>query len=310
MIYVFALNPAIDYHMSLNELVFGETNRSISESYRIGGKGINVALVLNNLGTESDVLGYEGGFTGAYIKSELARYPHITDRMIHIDGDSRINVKLKQSVETEINALGPSITEVNLKSLHKLIDSFIQDDIVVLNGSLGKDMPSDWYLQLARILNERGIQYVLDIASPIVKDICSHHPLLLKPNHDELEIIFGASIEGMDSLIEHGQKLIELGAQNVIVSMGAEGSLLITKDKVYQASNPPGKLVDTVGAGDSMIAGFLYEFTQGKPIEDCYKTAIAAGSGTAYSEGLTNKEMIMTLLSHITLREKGASNEN
>lgn len=310
VIYVFSLNPAIDYHIEVDDLVLGSTNRSLNEYYQIGGKGINVAVVLNNLATPSTILGFEAGFTGAFIKKELAQYPYLVDRMISVEGISRINVKLKETLETELNAQGPLINSESMGLMDQMIDEISSADVVVLNGSLAKGMPSDWYLQIAKRLHDKDIDYVLDIATPIVKEVCQYHPLLLKPNQAELELIFDTTIDTQDDMIHYGQQLVQLGAQHVLVSMGGEGSLLLTKDKVYQGSNPKGRVINTVGAGDSMIAGFLVEYTQGKPLIDVYTTAIAAGSGTAYSNHLVIKELIDELRHDIKIIEKGDNHDH
>lgn len=305
MIYVFALNPSIDYHMEVNDITFGETNRSTKESYVIGGKGVNVALVLEALGTQSTILGFEAGFTGQYIKDELSQHRLIQEHLIHTNGNSRINVKLKQVAETEINASGPLVPNDHINKLEMYRDKLTKDDVVVLNGSLAKGMDEDWYLHEAKKLSEQGIPFILDIATPKMIDICQYRPLLVKPNQDELEMIFETEIKGESELIHFAQKLIMYGAQHVLLSLGAKGSMLIVEDTIYQASNPEGKVLGTVGAGDSMIAGFLYEFTQGRGLETAYRTAVAAGSGTAYSMYLTDKAMVEKLRKEIIINKTG-----
>lgn len=303
MIYLFALNPAVDYHMDLGLISFGETNRSNKESFVIGGKGINVAMVLETLATPSTLLGFQGGFTGSFIKEELAKHPAIFDSLIAIDGNSRINVKLKQDLETEINAVGPLVSNSDIHALESKLNNLNGDDIVVMNGSLAHGMNPDWYLDQAKLLSAKGIPFILDIATPKMLDICQYKPILVKPNRDELEMIFETEIHDEVELISYGKKLLNKGAQHVLISLGADGSLLLHEDKVLKALNPPGQVVGTVGAGDSMIAGFIYEFLQHRGLVEILKTAVAAGSGTAYSEFLVDHKMITQLRNQITITE-------
>lgn len=305
MIYILALNPSIDYHMNVEHIEFGITNRSSSESYTIGGKGINVSIMLEHLEMQSHLLGYVGGFTGAYLKDQLKAYSLISDDLITTPGTTRINVKLKGELETEINAGGPLIEDHEKDKLMKQLETVKGDDLVIMSGSLAQGFPKDWYLEMAQYWHERMIPYIVDIASPLVLKIAPFKPLLLKPNRDELEIIFGVKINSYDEIIQYGQKLIELGAQNVLVSLGSEGSVLITPNEVLKANVPQGKVINTVGAGDSMIAAFSYAHTQNLPIIEGYRLAVAAASATAYSDTLGSHTSINTLLPSITIEKTG-----
>lgn len=305
MIYTFALNPSIDYHLELNELEFGATNRSNTEYYQIGGKGINVAIVLNNLNTQSTLLGFVGGFTGEYIRKELKHYKHIKDAMISVSGTSRINIKMKQEVETEVNAQGPVIDSESYMKLWDVINKMTPDDFVVLSGSLAAGMPKDWYVQVAQRLAEKKVPFIVDIANSLVLELCQYGPFLLKPNRDELGMIFNTTINSEEDVIYYAQQLIEKGAQQILVSLGSQGSMLISKTGIMKAANPDGKVINTVGAGDSMIAGFIHATMNHHSLEEAYRYAVAAGSGTAYSSHLADQAMIESLQTKIKIDTKG-----
>ena len=303
MIYILSLNPSIDYHMQIDDLILGETNRSIKETMLIGGKGINVASLLNELETKSTLVGFIGGDTGNFIVRQLNTYPYITNAMIQTQENTRINVKLKGSVETEINGKGSPVSQKNIDDLELFFGDIKEDDLVVITGKVAEGMPEKWYTKLAHLVNKKKAELVVDIASQELLDICEAKPLLIKPNISELEQIFNQTIKTDEDIVLYARKLIDKGAKHCIVSLGSKGSMLITKDKVLKASVPKGKLVSSVGAGDSMVAGFIYQYKQNKNIKDAYRFASASGSATAYSEALGSKEKILTLLKEIEIGE-------
>lgn len=306
MIYIVSLNPSIDYHMEVDSLKIGETNRSHKERIQIGGKGINVSIILNNLKQESTLLGFLGGFTGHYIKDHLKGYDYVSDQILETPATTRINIKLKTTAETEVNAEGEQVPLELITELENQLKQVTPNDLVIMSGSLASGMEADWYLKMAKDLESRQIPYIVDIANSLVLDIAKHQPLLLKPNRDELEAIFNVSIDTDEELIQYGKKLIELGAQHVIVSLGGQGSLFLTKDDVYRAQNPQGKVIHTVGAGDSMIGGFTQAWVNHQSPVQCYQQAVAAGSGTAYSETLADSEIIHRLTQEVKVEKQGA----
>ncbi len=299
MIYVLSLNPSIDYHMEVPVLEIGETNRSKQDKMQVGGKGINVATLLNNLQRESTLIGFVGGQTGLFINQELDAYPYIHNATLYTNQNTRINVKIKGQVETEINGSGQDILQVNLESLQRQIDKIDGDDIVVITGSLAKGMPLDWYTQLAAEVFKKGAVLVVDIATKELLDICQYNPLLVKPNIEELELIFEQEMDTEAKIIFYAKKLIEMGAQNCIVSLGNQGSFLVNKTAIYKGNIPNGKLINSVGAGDSMVAGFIDAFEKTKDVQESYRYAIAASSATAYTDHIAKKETIETLLPQI-----------
>lgn len=303
MIYVLSLNPSIDYHMEVDSLLLGETNRSHKEILQIGGKGINVATLLNNLNTHTVLLGFVGGEMGSFITHRLDKLEFIHNAMIQTEHNTRINVKVKGQTETEINGSGEPITNKELKLLYNKLTAIEKGQTIIMSGSLAKGMDANWYLELAKMMHEKEVEFVVDIATKSLLDICQYKPLLIKPNLHELEIIFETTIENVEDCIPFGQKLIALGAQNCIISLGDKGSYLITQDKVFKAGIPEGKLINSVGAGDSMVAGFVDAYIKDKDIKDVYQFAVAASSATAYSEHIADKDTIESLIDKVKIGE-------
>lgn len=301
MIYTVTLNPAVDYMMRVPELILGKTNRSEGDYYRIGGKGITVSMVLSNLEQHSKALGYLGGFTGIFCHDQIKQYPHIEDAFFEAPITTRVCLKIKGDIETEINGQGEVISQEKIEELETFLRVLTKDDIVVLSGSLAPGFPKDWYVQIAKKLDENNIQYVVDIATKRMLDIVEYHPLLVKPNEAELGDIFDTKITGVEDCIEKAKELVSMGAKHVIVSRGGSGSILATKDGVWEATVPKRKVIDTVGAGDSMVAGFIYGIEQFNDAEKALIYGSACGSATAFSIGLAEKKEVEELLSQITI---------
>lgn len=307
MIYTVTLNPSIDYIMHVSKMNLGKTNRSTSEQFYLGGKGINVSIILNELSQDSIALGFLGGFSGEYIEQELAKYQHIQSNFVLTNQPSRINVKLKGLNESEINGIGPTISPVDEQILTEIICNLSDAACVVLAGSVAQGMMSNWYTFIASVLHDKGIPFVVDIDSNELFDLLKYQPLLIKPNQDELESLFNTPCTN-ETVQELATELHCLGAKHVIVSRGALGAIMVSKEGVFCASNPPGKLVNSVGAGDSMVAGFVHGYLETNSALDAFKLSIACGSATAYLEHLGTKQKIYELIEQIEIRiEKGRS---
>jgi 1-phosphofructokinase len=300
MIYTLTLNPSIDYFVTVDELNLGETNRMEHESKAPGGKGINVSRVLTSLGIQNKALGFLGGFTGQYILDELQKEKIDTD-FVQVDGDTRINIKLRGNQETEINGNGPGISAEAMTRLSGQLDVLSEGDVLVLAGSIPPSMPSDFYEQIIKQLEDKGVKIVVDTTKEKLLNILKYNPFLIKPNHHELGELFDVSIESKEDAIPYGKKLVEMGAHNVIVSMGGKGTLYFTEQTAYFAPVPPGMLVNSVGAGDSVVAGFVAAFHNTGDTLESFRFGAAAGSATAYSSGFCTKETIDKLLNEIEI---------
>lgn len=304
MIYTLTLNPSLDYIVELDQVTLGNLNRTKNEAKFPGGKGINVSQVLKRLDINSKALGFIGGFTGDYIENYLETLQILTD-FVRINEDTRINVKLKSEKETEINAKGPNITKENFEALKTKIRQLTNKDILVLAGSIPSTMPASTYEELVRICNENGTKFVVDAEGELLKKVLPLQPFLIKPNHHELGDLFNTKITSCNEVIPYGKELIKQGAQNVIVSLAEKGAVLINKDMAIIATVPKGEVKSSVGAGDSMVAGFIATYEKTKSIEDAFRFSVAAGSATAFSIGLCTREKMESLLPQVTLDIKG-----
>jgi 1-phosphofructokinase len=302
MIYTLTLNPSVDYIVKLESFQLGELNRTVNEAKFPGGKGINVSRVLNQLGTNSKALGFVGGFTGAYIEQYLQKEKIETD-FVQVDEDTRINVKLKTGQESEINAKGPQITEQNFSMLKQKIIQLGTDDLLVLAGSIPASLPKSAYEELVKICSESGAHFVVDAEGDLLRKVLPYHPFLIKPNHHELGELFETSISNPEEVIPYAKKLVEMGAENVIVSLAGAGAVLINSDIALLAEVPKGEVKNSVGAGDSMVAGFLAAYVQTKNIEEAFRYSVASGSATAFSLGLCTKEMVEELLPQVQIKK-------
>lgn len=311
MIYTVTFNPAIDYIAEVNNIKMNEINRAISEKILAGGKGINVSTVLKSLGIESMVLGFIAGFTGNEIKRRVEEFGIKTDFVYIPDKFSRINVKLQSMVdgkvieETAINGEGPKISGKEINELMAKLENVKKDDFIVLAGSVSRNMPEDIYEKICSKVKEKGAKIVADATGKLLVNVLRHNPFLIKPNKHELEEIFQRQINTHEEVVEYAKKLQEMGAENVLISMDKDGAILITEDKKLLAlAAPKGKVVNSVGSGDSMVAGFITGYITYKDYEKALKMGIAAGSASAFSENLATKEEILEQLSNMEKGEK------
>lgn len=297
MIYTITFNPAIDYIMRLDGFKTGEVNRSRSEEIYFGGKGINVSAVLNELGIKSVALGFVAGFTGAALESGIKAQGIGTD-FVHLDsGITRINVKIKSGEESEINGQGPVITDSAVNELLCKLDSLKSGDILIIAGSVPSTLPQNIYESILKRLDNKGIRFVIDASKDLLVNTLKYKPFLIKPNNFELEEIFSVAIKSDDDVINYARKLRQMGAVNVLVSMAENGSVLVDeKDRVHKIGVCEGKIINSVGAGDSMVAGFIAGYIQSQNYDYALKLATACGGATAFSPGLAKKPLIDKLL--------------
>ena len=299
MIYTVTFSPAIDYVVDLNKFEIGEINRTQQEQAFPGGKGINVSLVLANLGKSSVATGFLGGFTGAFIKEELAKR-RISSGFIEVNGLTRINVKIRAGKETAINGQGPHITESDIEKLISQLEKLGKDDLLVISGTVPKTLPDNIYEMILERIKDNGVTVIVDATKEILLNTLKYHPLLVKPNKEELEEMFNVTIKSDEELIANASKLLEMGAKNVIVSLGGDGALLVGKGlKPVLSKAPQGKVVNTVGAGDSLVAGFISKYLDSYNIASAFKYGIATGSASAFSEYLATKEEVEALLKQL-----------
>ena len=295
MIFTVTFNPAIDYLMQVGDINFGKTNRSITEEIHFGGKGINVSAVLSELRVDTTALGFTAGFTGEALEKAVGEMGVKADFIRLKKGNTRINVKLKGNEETEINAAGPHIEEDELNHLFEKLESIKSGDTLVLAGSIPASLPKDIYEKIAEKLQNKGIRLVVDATGNLLLKVLKYKPFLIKPNRQELEEIIGKEIKTEDELISAANVLKEKGAENVLVSLGSEGAILLASNgKIYKQSAFKVKAINTVGSGDSMIAGFLAGCEKG--YEYALKLGAAAGAATAALPALATKEKIEEIL--------------
>ncbi|WP_160036198.1 1-phosphofructokinase [Paenibacillus sp. An7] len=302
MIYTVTLNPSIDYIVEVEQLQLGHLNRMKRDLKLPGGKGINVSRVLTQLGAENTAMGFLGGFTGEFIRDFLSKSTVASD-FVSISDDTRINVKLKHGDETEINGLGPAITNEEAQALVAKLSHLRKGDILVLSGSVPPSLGSDFYDRLIQVCKEAGADFVIDTTGEALLQALKDKPLLVKPNHHELAELFGVTIDTKEDLVKYGRKLLENGAKHVLISMAGEGALLITDNEVYHANVPAGKVKNSVGAGDSMIAGFIGTFALTGDVLKAFRTGVASGSATAFSDDLAVKEQIEALIPEVQINE-------
>ncbi len=304
MIYTTTLNPSIDYIMRIEELNSGGTNRAYYDNKIPGGKGTMVSKLLDNLNHPTTNIGFLGGFPGAFIVGCLQSMG-IAEKFTRIAGDTRINVKLKtdSNVETEINAKGPMITPPEIEAFFAVLDEVTSEDIVILSGSLPYSLPSDFYLQIIERIHPKGARFTIDTIGTTLLDSLKYKPLLIKPNQHELGDIFGQNLMTPEEIYPYGKKCVELGAENVIVSMGAAGAMFFDPETGYYTPGVKGKLINSVGAGDSMIGGFIAGLLGGLTKAEAFRLAVASGSATAFSEDIGSKELIQELMQRIELQE-------
>lgn len=290
MIYTLTLSPSIDYFIEMDDLKIGEINRSKNEEYIPGGKGVNVSIVLNNLGVKTVATGFIGGFTGKYIKHELNDLG-VSNDFIEISGLSRINIKINSKQETAINGSGININEKNILELIEKLKDLDSEDILVLSGNVPSNLKKDIYARILENIDNKNIKVILDTTKDYLLPALKFNPFLVKPNIYELEEIFNTKINNNDEIVEYAKKLLDLGAKNVIVSLGKDGALLVgdrikpTFEKTFE-----GEFKNSVGSGDSLIAGFIYGYNKTNNIYRALKYGVYAGSASAYSKKLASKE--------------------
>ena len=302
MIYTLTLNPSIDYVLRIEQFDDGQTIRSKSEEKYPGGKGIMVSKLLKNLGAKSINIGFLGGFTGEFIKNKLEKLG-IDEEFTKISDDSRINVKLKYDTETEINAQGPQIKEEEIEDFLNYLDDLEEDDFVVISGSIPKSLGDDFYRVIVNLLEMNNVRFALDTSGKKLFKLSSYKPFLVKPNKDELSEIFEDKIDSDEKIVKYARKLIDQGAENVIVSLGKDGSMFVDNNIAYKAKPIEGKLINSVGSGDSMVAGYIYGYMKGLSKIDSYKLAIACGSATAFSPDIAEKNLIYQILEKVEVEE-------
>ena len=299
MVYTVTFNPAIDYVVHTGDMVLGQVNRSNAEEMYFGGKGINVSIVLKELGIESKALGFVAGFTGEAIEKGVSQMGVHTDFVKLEKGNSRINVKIKSAEETELNGQGPDIDDEAIAKLYEKLDKLTDGDTIILAGSIPNSLPSDIYERIIERLSDRKIKVVVDATKDLLMNVLKYKPFLIKPNNHELGEMFGVVLKTNDEIAEYAKKLQDMGAKNVLVSMAGDGALLLDENgKTHICGVCKGKVKNSVGAGDSMVAGFVAGSMDGD-YEYALKLGTATGGATAFSDGLATKEKISELLKQL-----------
>ena len=299
MVYTVTFNPAIDLVVSLNELAKGRINRCESEEMICGGKGINVSIVLSHLGIQSKALGFVAGFTGSAIEQWVEAEGVQSDFVRLKEGNTRINMKVKAAEETEINGQGPHIPEEAVEELFSKLDGLKEDDTLVLAGSIAGSLPDDIYEKILARLSDKKIKFVVDATKDLLLKVLKYKPFLIKPNNHELGEMFGVVLSSEEEITEYAKKLKDMGAVNVLVSMAGDGAILVDEyGKVHKCGVCKGKVVNSVGAGDSMVAGFIAGSEKGD-YEYALKLGTATGGATAFSKGLASREKIFELLKQL-----------
>lgn len=305
MVYTVTFNPSIDYIVNVNDFRLGMTNRTDGELFLPGGKGINVSTVLLNLGIDTVALGFTAGFTGAEIESMLKDMKVNTDFIRINKGVSRINFKLKSIDGTEVNGQGPDISEYDIELFMKKLDTIKNGDVLVLAGSIPKSLPDDIYEMILEKMNRKDIFTIVDATGKLLENSLKHKPFLIKPNRSELGEIFNKDIKCTDDIIYYAKKLQERGACNVLVSMGADGAMLVSENgHIYAAAAPEGILKNSVGSGDSMVAGFIAGWIYSGSYEESFKMGVAAGSASAFSEYLAKKDEIEDIYKRVSVLKR------
>ncbi len=303
MVYTVTFNPSLDYVVTVDDFKFGKTNRTTSELLLPGGKGINVSIVLSNLGVENTAIYYSAGFVGDEITRHISELGINADEIRISEGCSRINMKLKSVEGTEVNGMGPDISKADIERLYDKLDAIKSGDVLVLAGSIPATMPDSIYSDIMERLEGRGVKIIVDSTKERLTNVLRFSPFLIKPNSHELSEIFGVPLTTKERIIPYAKKLVELGAENVIVSMAGDGAVFASsKGDVFTMDVPEGHLVNGVGAGDSMVAGFLAGYLEKGDLHHAFKMGISAGSASAYSEYLATKEEIYALLEKVECR--------
>lgn len=308
MIYTCTLNPSLDYYMDFDKIESGKLNRSVSEHYEAGGKGINVSIVLNNLRIPSRALGFVGGFTRDFFMQHLQRYTYIEPNFTYIKDHTRINVKAFTHVETTLNARGPQVTEEEKRSMLRRVEKLNSYDILVLSGSC-PDNCFDMAEKMMEYCYENEVKIVLDTKPSTMLAFLKYKPLLVKPNLDELEEMFNGTIFTEQDIVRDAKKLVEMGAENCIVSLGGDGAILVNSTGAYKSNVVPGEVKNTIGAGDSVVAGFLMNYLRSQDLLQIFQYASACGSATALSHTLATREEVEAIVDQIVITKIEEENE-
>lgn len=298
MIYTITFNPSIDYIVRVKNFKAGEVNRVEMDQKYPGGKGINVSRVLKGFNIKSKALGFTGGFTGEYVKKFLENEGIETD-FINVNGDTRINVKLKSNEETEINGAGPNIEKEHLEKLINKVKNAKAGDFIILAGNVQSNLPRNVYTEIQKGCLDKEVKFIVDTTGEALVSTLEYKPFLVKPNTKELAEIFDVNITTREEALQYGQRLIQMGAQNVIISMAGEGALLVCSEGYYHASAPKGVVKNSVGAGDSMIGGFLADYSRNLNVVEAFRWAAASGSATAFSMDLCTKKDVENLINEV-----------
>lgn len=297
MIYTVTFNPSLDYIVSVRNFEEGSVNRASDEMILPGGKGINVSIVLNNLGMESHLLGFIAGFTGKEIERMVSNDGCISEFIKVDNGFSRINVKMRSEKESEINGIGPAISNSEMTQLLDKLDKLKEGDVLVLAGSIPASIPDTIYYDIMKMLSDRKIMIVVDATKDLLLNVLPLHPFLIKPNKQELAEMMNLENLSKEDIVKNAFELQKRGARNVLVSMAGEGAILVTEDgNVYSSAAHKGNVVNSVGAGDSMVAGFIYGYLKNKDYKEAFETGLCAGSASAFSQNLATKEQVEELL--------------
>lgn len=299
MIYTVTLNPSLDYVMALDEFEENTVNRSVKEHITPGGKGINVSRSLKSLGIDTVALGFTGGAIGAYLERYLIDEGINLD-FVPISSENRINVKLEYNYETEINATGPFISRENLDLLKKKLDKLRYGDFLVLSGSIGRGTPEDIYGEIMEYVKNKNVKVVVDTTGIPFLHTLKYRPYLVKPNLRELMEITGRDIKGRSEIIDAAKEILRMGAENVLVSLAEDGALFVNRDEVIMSHAPKGYVVTSVGAGDSMIAGFLFSIFRGESNVEALRSGVAAGSASVFSTNLVTPSVFEKLYEEVT----------
>jgi len=302
MIYTVTLNPSIDYIVRLDKVLIGSVNRMDSDDKFAGGKGINVSRVLKRLGIENTATGFIGGFTGKFITDTLEE-EGISSHFVEVEQDTRINVKIKADAETEINGPGPEISSQKLEELESFLSSLTSEDTVVFAGSGPKNLGNVVYKELIGLTRKTGAQVVCDFEGQTLLDSLEFEPLLVKPNNHELGDIFGVKLESLDQIESYAHQILAKGAQHVIISMAGDGALLVTQEDAYFANPIKGNVKNSVGAGDSMVAGFTGEFVRSGDVIQAFKWGVACGTATTFSDDLATADYIKEIYEKVEVEK-------
>lgn len=305
MIFTVTFNPSLDYVVGLDSFHEGEVNRSEWEHIFPGGKGINVSMVLKNLGIQNVALGFLGGFTGKEIQRRVNAFGCYSDFVKIKSGNSRINVKIKADKESEINGRGPDITKKELAKLFEKLEFIKNGDILVLAGSIPSTLPENTYENIMNHLENRGIKIVVDATGALLLKVVKEQPFLIKPNKHELGEIFGVTLKNREEIILYAKRLREMGAKNVLVSMAGDGAVLVDENEnIHEMPAPKGVVKNSVGAGDSMVAGFIAGYLMNNDFWEAFRMGVATGSASAFSETLATKDEVLKILNELPQKEK------